>query len=364
MTARSGFPPIGTGGGGGGAPAGVTPLPVESALKFEPRGEPRPMLSRDADSMYWMSRYVERAEHVARMLMVTTNLLIDVGDLEPVVLRRLWHTVLEVVRDERFAAAPGVMEGDAGGLADAISRYVTFEPSNPNSIVSCLSRARENALAIRESLSAEMWEALNELYWSIRADDAKLRFDENRDQFYRSILTASMLFQGLTNQTLPRDQRWQFAQVAKYCERVDATSRILQTRWQVLTDEAVALETPIRNIHWMGVLRCCCSIEAYRRDHGGDMDALAVVQFLLLRDDFPRCIRFCVDQARNALAAVRASTTRRVDPAERILGRLDAQLDYAELGEILRAGVPAYLEDIQRQVADATTAVQKAYFLY
>lgn len=363
MTAPSGFtPPDLT------RPAGVTALPVEWARKFEPRGEPRPMLSRDADSMYWMSRYVERAEHVARMLMVTTHLLIDVGDLEPGVLRRLWQTVLDVVRDNRFdppsLQASGQAHPGPPALAEAISRYVTFDAANPSSIVSCLTRARENALAIRESLSAEMWEALNELYWSIRADDAPQRFDENRDQFYRSILTGSMLFQGLTNQTLPRDQRWQFAQVAKYCERVDATARILQTRWRVLTDEQVSLETPIRNIHWMGVLRCCCSIEAYRREHGGDMDALAVVEFLLLRDDFPRSIRFCVDQARQALAAIRASTTRRVDPAERILGRLDAQLDYAELGEILRVGVPAYLDDIQQQVADATTAVQKAYFLY
>jgi uncharacterized alpha-E superfamily protein len=198
----------------------------------------------------------------------------------------------------------------------------------------------------------------------VTADDAPARFEENRDEFYRSILTGSMLFQGLTDQTLPHTQRWHFAQAAKYFERIDVTARILETRWNVLAEREATLETPIRNIHWMGVLRCCCSIEAYRREFSGDMDALRVAHFLILRGDFPRSIRFCVERAHEALGAIRATTSRAIDPAERILGRLLAQLDYAELGEILSAGVPRYLQNIQHQIADATVAVQKAYFLY
>lgn len=335
----------------------ISALPVESSSKFDIRGRARPMLSRDADSMYWLSRYVERAEHVARLLMINTNLLIDVGDLEMQTLDRFWHTVLSVFRIE---TAP---IGNAA-LAERVARSMTFDATNPNSIITCLTRARENARAIRESISAEMWEALNKVYLSITADDAMARYEENRDDFYRSILTGSMLFQGLTDQTLPHGQRWQFAIVGKYFERIDVTSRVLQTRWNVLAGGDLSLETPIRNIHWMGVLRCCCSIEAYRREYSGDMDGFRVAQFLILRGDFPRAIRFCCAAAHEALGAIRATTNRSIDPAERILGRLCAQLNYAELPEILSEGVPKYLQNIQNQIADAASAVQKAYFLY
>lgn len=335
----------------------ITPLPIESASKFDRGSGFRPMLSRDADSMYWMCRYVERAEHVARLLMINTNLLIDVGDLDPTVLEKLWLTVLQVVR---LSHPP---EGTAA-LPDRVSRYMTFEPTNPNSILTCISRARENARAIREGISAEMWECLNKIYLAITSDQARSRFEDNRDDFYRSILTGSMLFQGLTDQTLPREQQWHFAQAAKYCERIDVTARILETRWQILASGGTTIETPIRNIHWMGVLRSCCSIEAYRREHGGELNALVVAQFLILRDHFPRSIRYCVCQAVDALAGIRVGTPREVDPAERILGRLRAQLEYAEMAEILHVGVPAYLQDIQDQIHAATVAVQKAYFLH
>lgn len=340
----------------------ITTLPIESRSKFDQRGRARPMLSRDADSMYWLCRYVERAEHVARLLMINSSMLIDVGDLETEALNKLWLSILRVFRIEHpplESCLPGELP-----LSERVSRYMTFDPANPNSIVTCLTRARENARAIRENISAEMWEALNSSYLAVRADDATTRFDDSREDFYRSILAGSMLFQGLTDQTLPHTQRWQFAQVAKYFERIDVTSRILDTRWHLLTSGELSIEPQIRNIHWTGVLRCCCSIETFRREHSGEMDALRVAQFLVLRGDFPRSIRFCVERACDALSEIRATTPRSIDPAERIVGRLLAQLDYAELGEILSVGVSKYLQNIQHQINEAAAAVQKAYFLY
>ncbi|HRK30616.1 MAG TPA: alpha-E domain-containing protein [Tepidisphaeraceae bacterium] len=335
----------------------ITTLPVESRSKFDQRGRARPMLSRDADAMYWMCRYVERAEHVARLLMINASTLIDVGDLETDALNKLWLSILRVFRIEH--PPPSDLP-----LAEAISRYMTFEIANPNSIVSCLTRARENARSIRENISAEMWEALNSSYLSVRADDAVARFDESREDFYRSVLASSMLFQGLTNQTLPHTQRWQFAQVAKYFERIDVTSRILDTRWSLLASGELTIEPQLRNIHWMGVLRSCCSIETFRREYPGEMDPLRIAQFLILRNDFPRSIRFCVEQASESLTSLRTMTSRAIDPAERIVGRLLAQLDYAELAEVLNVGISRYLQNIQHQISEAATAVQKAYFLY
>ncbi|HEX3356533.1 MAG TPA: alpha-E domain-containing protein [Tepidisphaeraceae bacterium] len=316
----------------------------------------RPMLSRDADSMYWIARYIERAEHVARILLVNSNLLMDVGDLAPALQQRQWRSILEIMRLDEL---PPSREP----LARRIQHYMTFNTENPSSLINCLSRARENARAIRESISAEMWECLNTLYWSIQADDARQRFEDASEEFYRSIMTGSMVFQGMTDQTLTHDQRWNFAQLAKYLERTDITARIIETKFGIL--KSAELEVAIRNIHWMAVLRSCCSIEAFRRNYVGDMDPLRVASFLILQRSFPRSIRYCVEQAHAAISSIRSvSNLKGVDPAERILGRLSAQLEYAEINEIISTGVSAYLQQIQSSIAEAAVAVQKSYFLY
>jgi uncharacterized alpha-E superfamily protein len=246
-----------------------------------------------------------------------------------------------------------------------VQQSLTFDEKNPNSLISCLTRARENARGIRENISAEMWESLNTLYLSIRSEDTRHRFEESPDSFYRGIMTGSMLFQGLTDQTLAHDQRWQFAQLAKHFERADVTCRVIETKHWILSNNEVLADSAIRNINWMAVLRSCCAIEAYRRRYLGDMEPMNVVSFLLLERDFPRTVRYCVRAAYSAISQVRAGIKPSgVDAAERVLGRLDAQLEYAEMDEILNQGLPAYLENIQTAIAEAAMAVQKAYFLH
>src|SRR4051812_11752283 len=191
----------------------------------------RPMLSRDADSMYWMSRYIERAEHVARIALINANLLMDVGDLAPDLYFRQWHSVLEILRlhQEDIPGALIAAEYQASAtVEERIRKYLTFGESNPSSLLNCLTHARENARAIRENISAEMWESINALYWSIRADDAQQRFAESPEEFFRGIMSGSMVFQGLTDQTLAHEQPWLFTQVAKYLERIDVTARVIE----------------------------------------------------------------------------------------------------------------------------------------
>ncbi len=318
----------------------------------------RPMLARDADSVYWMARYVERAEHVARVLWVNSNLLVDVGDLAPALQDRQWESVMTIFHLE--GAVPG-----AGAMGPRVRQYMTFDRDNPSSVYTCLTRARENARGIREVVSNEVWETLNTLYWHIRADDAAATLEDGSEEFYRSITTGSLLFQGLIDQTMAHDQRWLFAQLGKYLERVTVTCRVIETKFDILRRAESLLESPLRNIHWMAVLRSCCSIEAYRRIHVGDMDPLKVATFLLLEDNFPRSVRYAVHRAHEALTRLRAEVNpRAIDDAERILGRLDTQLEYAEIGEILSEGLPAYLQRVQARAADAAMAVQKAYFLH
>ena len=316
----------------------------------------RPLLARDADSMYWMSRYIERAEHVARLLLVNANLLVDVGDLSPELQERQWHSVLTIMRSPP-------LDGDAA--SGRIPAYMTFDASNSNSLLSCITRARENARGIRENVSTEMWECINTLYWSLRGDDAHARYDESPDNFYRQMMNASMLFQGLTDQTLDHDQRWLFTQIGKYLERIDVTCGVIETKYNILRTAEPKMEGALKNIHWMAVLRCCCSLEAYRRHHIGDMDPLRVASFLILERNYPRSIRSCVAMAHQAVASVRAEVNPlSIDPAERVLGRLDAQLEYAEMSEVLTDGLSAYLQKIRQQVAETALAVQKTYFLH
>ena len=150
-----------------------------------------------------------------------------------------------------------------------------------------MTHARENARGIRENISAEMWENLNALYWSLRSEDTPNRFDESPDDLFRSVMAGSMLFQGLTDQTLAHDQRWQFTQLAKYLERTDVTCRVIQTKYDILKSNEQIFDSTLRNLHWMAVLRSCCSIEAYRRNYLGDMDPTRVAGFLILERNFP-----------------------------------------------------------------------------
>jgi len=330
--------------------------PVAAAVL--PNRPPRAMLAREADAMYWMSRYVERAEHVARLLLVHSNLLIDVGDLAPRMQNRLWQSVLAVLR------LPEMPEERDRPLGPAVQQALTFDPKQSNSLLACVTRARENARSIRENISMEMWEALNTLYWSIRSEETVARYEESPDAFWRSIMNSSMLFQGLTDQTMPHGQRWHFSLLAKYFERADVTCRVIGTRHALLESEAMN-ESTVHNLNWMAALRSCCAIEAYRRRYLGDMDPLKVAGFLLLETNVPRTVRFCVKAAREAISQIRAAANpTEIDAAERILGRLDAQLEYAEMSEILAQGLPDYLQRIETSLADAAIAVQQAYFLH
>jgi uncharacterized alpha-E superfamily protein len=337
----------------------MSQIPLPTVPKFSQHQASRPLLARDADSMYWMSRYIERAEHVARLLLVNTNLLVDVGDLAPDLQERQWNSVPHIMRSN-----PTAEDLDATHSAP-IPRYMTFNRDNPNSLLTCVSRARENARGIRENISSEMWECVNMLYWSIRGDEAPTRFEESPDDFYRQMMNGSMLFQGLTDQTLDHDQRWLFTQLGKYLERIDVSCGIIETKYGILRSAEQKLEGAIKNIHWMAVLRSCCSLESYRRQYVGDMDPLRVASFLILERSYPRSIRNAVAMAHEAIAAIRSEVNPlAIDPAERILGRLDAQLEYAEMSEILTDGLPAYLQRIRNQIAETAMAVQKSYFLH
>lgn len=324
----------------------------------------KPMLSRVAESIYWMALYVERAEHVARMIHVNWNVLIDVGDVDEELEQNLWRGVLRVLHLERSGKANEILTTSGGDLAHRLCRYLTFDADNPASLIACLTRARENARSIRENISAEMWEALNVLYWAIKGDDAQARFEESPRDIFHQIMLGSFLFQGLTNQTIPHGQGWLFAQLGKHLERCDMTCRIIGTKYDILRAAESELDGPLRNVHWMAVLRSCCSIEEYRRAHPGRLDPQSVAGFLLLARNFPRSVSYSVRHAYEAASGIRSTVSpHTTDPAERILAKLHSQLENADATEVLSGNVHEYLLNIVGQTHQASEAIHKAYFL-
>jgi len=319
----------------------------------------RPVLAREADATYWMSRYVERTENVARLLLASMECMIDVRDVAPALLEKQWRAVLRIMNVEEPAAPADSTET----FADAVASHMTFDEENPNSLVACLTRARENARGIREGISSDMWEHLNRQYWAIRAPETRTLFQESPHELYKESISGAMSFQGLTDQTLPHDQRWHFAQLGKYFERITFTCRVLAEDTGML--RASAADVSFRNLHWSTVLRCCNSHEAHRRANPGEMEPVTIMAFLLLDPSFPRSVRHCVRMAKESISAISAEVRpRTVDPAERILGRLQAQLEFTDAAEFLAAGLAPRLDHVVQQTALAALAVQKGYFLH
>ena len=333
------------------------------------RGTPtlavRPMLARVADAMYWMSRYVERTEHVSRILLETGSLLTDVGDLAPALRREYRRDVLRILGLDVDGEVDHLLKGTDEAIALQICDFMTFQESNSTSLLSCLTTARENARSVRENISGEMWENLNMLYWSLQGDDARARFDDSPQELFRQVLLGTRLYQGLTDQTLAHGQGWLFTQIGKHLERLDMICRIIVTRNALLQNADMAIDSAERNIHWMSLLRNCASLEAYRRIHVGDMEPASVVAFLVLERRFPQSIRYCVYHAHDAAQRLRAEIDpHSIDAAVRILGRLNTQLEYAEVAEIERVGLTDYLRQIRDTAAAAAEALRNAYFLH
>lgn len=325
---------------------------------FDMERTPRPILSRDADSAYWMARYVERAENLARLLLVSVETFVDLKDLDTTLLDRQWQSICRVMHVDTPARGP------AESLSHAIPHYMTFRDDVPGSLVASLTRARENARGIREGISSDMWEHLNALYWSIRADDAPARFTDTPAQFLHSLLTRCMTFHGLTDQTLPHDQRWHFTQLGRYFERITFTCRVMSETIESLAP--LPPDAPLRNVRRITTLRACNSLEAYRRAYPGELSPTTVAGFLLLDPTFPRCVRHCVAAARHSAAAIRAEARpRTTDPAERLLGRLQAYLDYADPSDVLPlTDLPSTLSHVTHQIGQAALEVQNSYFLH
>lgn len=312
------------------------------------------MLSRVADSLYWMSRYLERAEHTARLVDVNLDLLLDQSPASSAEHQKLLLQSLNI----RLGEDEPLLE-DAYGIA----RWLTFEASNSNSIISCIETARENARQVREEISSEMYEQLNRLYLKARAPNVREEWMAQPSQFFDDVKAGAHLFQGVCDDTMSHGEAWQFIRVGRVMERTGAMVRLLQAHCPSLGIEDA---TRTNYLEWVGLLKSCTCFEAYCKQYTAEMEPRRIIEFLLLNEEMPRSVRFCTDRIEHALAAIGEDTGRRARDTRllRVAGKLRARLDYVGVDDILHDGLPAFLDDVAALNAQIHNALFSTYIRY
>jgi uncharacterized alpha-E superfamily protein len=311
------------------------------------------MLSRVADSIYWMSRYVERAENVARFVDVNLNLMLD----SPSGADQQWEPLVNITGDHEIFDK----NYSGGPTQQNVIQFLTFDPENPNSILSCLRAARENARSVREIISSEMWLQLNTFYLMVNSAAASGKGFESPHEFFTEVKLSSHLFTGITDATMTHGEGWHFSQLGRKLERADKTSRILDVKYFILLPSVADVGTPVDEVQWVAVLRSASAFEMYRKRHGRIVPK-AIVDFLLLDAEFPRAIRFCLNAARDSLHAISGTPIGSYrKPVEKLIGQICSDLAYANIDDIMNGGLHEYLDALQTNMNLASTGIYERF---
>ncbi|MBI2826531.1 MAG: alpha-E domain-containing protein [Planctomycetia bacterium] len=311
------------------------------------------MLSRVANSIFWMNRYIERAENVARFIEVNLHLTLGLDNgfanqWEPLVITTGDHASFV----ERYGAA----------TQKNVIDFLTFDKENPNSILSCLNAARENARSVREIISSAMWLELNKFYLTVRGASHGGWSVSRAHDFFDQIIVSSHLLSGISDATMSHGEAWHFARMGQLLERADKTSRILDVKYFILLPRPQDVGTPLDTIQWAALLKSASALEMYRKSRGRISPA-AVADFLILDRHFPRSIRFCLLGAEDSLHRITGS-----DPgtfcnkAEQRLGRLRAEFDYTQVSDIIDQGLHEYLDHFQTKLNQVGDAISETFF--
>ncbi|MBW4038010.1 MAG: alpha-E domain-containing protein [Acidobacteria bacterium] len=320
------------------------------------------MLSRVADSLYWMSRYLERAEHTTRLLDVNLNLMLDESSTSS---DHRWQRLLLAMGKPKRVK----WDGDPYALA----RTLTFDTSIKASVVSCIMAARENARHVREQISTEQWHRLNLLYLQVTSPELKQAVQleaaagssEGPTAFLQEVMDAVHQFQGVTDSTMSHGEGWQFIQVGRFLERASATTLLLEAYHEDLWAKPDRSIEANEYLEWMGLLRSATAFEAFCKVYTADLTPDRILEFLLLDAEFPHSLRFSIDRVQCSLQSIQDQSGKtRADELNRIAGRLSASLGFASIDEILVGDVVGYLRGIQRQCQSIHETIYHLYVDY
>jgi uncharacterized alpha-E superfamily protein len=311
------------------------------------------MLSRVADSIYWMARYVERAENLSRLLLSTQDLLLDAG-AEGVDEAQFWQPLLATTGDEEaYSKLHKKIKGKD------VTEFLAVRSDNPNSMLNSIRAARENARTVRDQISDEIWESLNSLRLFVESAEGKAMHRTQSAAFYERVLRGSYQFQGIADSTTPRGEIWHFLRLGTCLERADKMSRLLDTC------SGLSLELPphaqARPLRWAALLRSCSAWHAFQAQHRR-LDPSRIIAYLLLDETFPRSIACCVAEAETALKALCADAGLKGMPLPlRHVGRLRADLAYTTVEEVLATGLHEYIDDLQLRLNQIGEAIFQTF---
>jgi uncharacterized alpha-E superfamily protein len=312
------------------------------------------MLSRVADAVYWMSRYIERAENVARFIDVNQAISLGgrIGSSDQ------WAPLIYASGDaEQFKELYGEFS------RQNVIRFLTFDRRNPNSILSCVANARENARTIRDILSTAMWESINRFYLRMREALAHEKSILNQPyDFLERVKRSSHQVIGVTGVTLSHGEAWNFALLGRQLERADKTSRILDVKYFILLPDASHVGSTVDIVQWSALLESSSALHMYRKRYGRILPK-NVVEFLILDRHFPRSMRFSLNEAEQCLHAITGVpigmfATR----AEQLMGMLNARLNYSHAQEIIGGGLHEFIDEAQEKINDIGGAIHEQFF--
>jgi uncharacterized alpha-E superfamily protein len=314
------------------------------------------MLSRIADSLFWMARYMDRAENAARLLDVTYHMLLEQAH-NTYELR--WDAVIRITGgQELFQRA--YEEADA----DKVCEFLLFREDNPNSVVSCITNVRENARAIRDRMSREMWENVNGLYYSVREMQQNTETRNALHGFCREIISGSHAFNGITDSTLPHDEGWHFLQAGRALERAENTARVVDVEYHKLVETSVPLPYA-GNQQWMAVLNSVAAYEIYRRVYHSAIEPQNVAELLVLHPQHPKSVRFNIAWLQSSLRAISgAGPHSYANEAERLTGKLHDSLVYDRIQDIFDRGLHVFLTGVELTCRRIGEQIASTYFYY
>lgn len=316
------------------------------------------MLCRVADSLFWMSRYIERAENTVRLVDVTLQSLLESEHDNEEISYRHWTPILTSLGDL------GLFESQHPGKSSReVTDFLTFSRNNTSSVFSCIASARENARMIRDQISSEMWETINRMYLFLKNTDAEKVCNDLSFDFFRQIKEFSLLFQGITEATFPHQRGYEFIICGRQIERADKTCRILDTKRHMRTpnqSDNDALDTA----QWAALLKACSAFEAYHRIYVSEITGDHVRNMLMLSRHFPRSVLFCINKLQLAMHAIsKCPITYYSNEAERRIGMLISRLNYANNQDLGHDKADKLIEDIEDALAEIAVELSKRYML-
>ncbi|MCB1069917.1 MAG: alpha-E domain-containing protein [Verrucomicrobia bacterium] len=313
------------------------------------------MLSRVADAIYWMNRYMERAENTSRFIGVTLNLMLEQQDNQ----FNQWGSLVQVTGDyDLFVKRHG---NDTS--MEKVVDFLTFDLTYPSSIYSCVRAARENARSIRESISSPMWEYINRLYIKV-SEQARHGTPAVLDaqSFFTDVLLAGSLFNGITDNTMSHNEAWNFSLLGRMLERADKTSRMLDVKYFILLPSLQDVGTPYDELQWIALLSSASAYEMYRKRYGR-IDPRNIVGFLVLDPGFPRTMLHSVTQAEISLHQISGTPLGTYSNlAEQRLGQLRSELAFSSADDIISRGLHEFIDSFQNKVNDVDEAIFKTFF--